>query len=95
MRPGDTVFVRSAEPEYLWAAHATPATRWVFDYPLIVVPEDYAPEVRHDLCAHPPRFVVLPVGKPLAPLPIYRCVTGYAPVARSGAAVLLERPAGG
>lgn len=58
--PDDEVFVASAEPGFYWHSGLTPASRYIYDYPMAVDP-DFLTSLEEDLRV-PPRFVVLPYG---------------------------------
>jgi dolichyl-phosphate-mannose-protein mannosyltransferase len=89
-RPGDRLYVAGNEAGFYWRSGVTPATRLLYDSPLALEPE-LQREVEHDLCARPPRFVVLPLGT----MPAYAsCLSrlGYRTVAKQRPAiVILER----
>jgi hypothetical protein len=71
-RPGDTLYVAESEAGFYQRARVTPASPLLYDSILALEPSR-APE----LCASPPRFLVLPHGV----LPSYaHCLTGYAPL---------------
>ena len=56
-RPGDTMFVAGSEAGFYWQARVEPASRLLYDSVLA-----FRPELTPDLCARPPRFLVLPAG---------------------------------
>jgi hypothetical protein len=58
---GDRLYVAGNEAGFYWKAGLEPATRLLYDAPLSLRPR-LADEMTHDLCARPPRFVVLPSG---------------------------------
>jgi 4-amino-4-deoxy-L-arabinose transferase-like glycosyltransferase len=84
-RPGDRLFVAGNEAGFYWQGDMRPATRLLYDSPLNLRPE-LTSEVTRDLCARPPRFVVLPLGT----LPPYAaCLggAGYRPIGTLGPSV--------
>ncbi len=84
-RPGDTMFVAGSEAGFYWQARVEPASRLLFDSILA-----FRPELTPDLCARPPRFLVLPDGT----LPGYAaCLQGegYAPLDAPPPVVALMR----
>ncbi len=56
-RPGDTMYVAGNEAGFYWQARVEPASRLLYDSIL-----EFRPELTPDLCAQPPRFLVLPAG---------------------------------
>jgi len=58
--PGDRMYVVGAEPEFYWASGLPAATRYLFDYPAIVMPERFRSEITPALCGRPPELLVLP-----------------------------------
>ncbi len=71
-RPGDRLFVAGNEAGFYWQGDLRPATRLLYDSPLNLRPE-LTSEVARELCARPPRFLVLPLGT----LPPYAgCLAG-------------------
>jgi len=56
-RPGDTMYVVGSEAGFYWQARVEPASRLLYDSIL-----EFRPELTPDLCAQPPRFLVLPAG---------------------------------
>ena len=84
-RPGDTMFVGGSEAGFYWQARVEPASRLLYDSIL-----EFRPELAPDLCARPPRFLVLPDGT----LPGYAaCLQGegYAPLDAPPPVVALMR----
>jgi hypothetical protein len=78
-RPGDRLFVAGNEAGFYWQGDMRPATRLLYDSPLNLRPE-LAGEVTRELCARPPRFVVLPAGA----LPPYATCLGTGGYRRVG-----------
>ena len=63
------MYVAGSEAGFYQQARVRPASRLLYDSILVL-----RPEVTPDLCAHPPRFLVLPQGT----MPAYAgCLTGY------------------
>jgi 4-amino-4-deoxy-L-arabinose transferase-like glycosyltransferase len=86
-RSGDRLYVAGNEAGFYWQARLTPASRLLYDSPLALRPQ-LARELQRDLCARPPRFLILPLGT----LPAYaRCLggRGYREVAAQPPSVLI------
>ena len=84
-RPGDTMFVAGNEAGFYWQARVEPASRLLYDSIL-----EFRPELTPDLCAQPPRFLVLPAGT----YPSYAtCLqdAGYTPLEAPSPVVALMR----
>jgi hypothetical protein len=82
-RPGDTMFVAGNEAGFYWQARVEPASRLLYDSIL-----QFRPELTPNLCARPPRFVVLPAGT----LPDYAtCLQGYTQLQAPPPVVVLVR----
>jgi hypothetical protein len=56
-RSGDAMYVAGNEAGFYWQARVEPASRLLYDSILAL-----RPELTPDLCARPPRFLVLPAG---------------------------------
>jgi Dolichyl-phosphate-mannose-protein mannosyltransferase len=78
--PGDRLYVAVDESGFYWQAGLEPATRLLYDSPLLLRPQ-MTGEMTHDLCTRPPRFVVLPSGT----LPPYAACLGGARYRQIGA----------
>jgi len=91
--PGDRLFVSGAEPMFYWTSGLEPASRFIYDRPAGVVPERYLAAIAREVCARPPRFVVLPLGT-WAPEAACLQGAGYRPVEIRAPVVVLERPEG-
>jgi hypothetical protein len=83
------VYVVGAEPEYYWTSALPAATRYLFDYPALVAPGHFIPEVTRSLCDRPPELLVLSGGS----FPGYaqQCINParYHEVDRSGPVAIL------
>jgi hypothetical protein len=82
--PGDRLYVAASEAGFYQQSRVRPASRLLYDSILT-----FRPQETPDLCAAPPRFLVLPHGT----LPAYaQCLTGYQPLPGVPAPiVVLER----
>lgn len=60
-RPEDYIYIFAAEPEVYLLAERRAANRYIYDYPLGLVP-GAAAELRQDLAARPPRMVITYFG---------------------------------
>lgn len=70
--PGDRMYVAGSEAGFYQQARVRPASRLLYDSILALRPEEIP-----DLCASPPRFLVLPHGQ----MPAYAsCLNGYRPL---------------
>jgi 4-amino-4-deoxy-L-arabinose transferase-like glycosyltransferase len=89
-RPGDRLYVAGNEAGFYWQSDVAPASRLLYDSPLLIRPE-LQREIERALCSRPPRFVVLPLGT----LPAYAsCLNrmGYRTIATQRPSILiLER----
>jgi hypothetical protein len=90
-RPGDRLYVAGNEAGFYWQSRLTPAARLLYDSPLELRP-GLTRELQRELCARPPRFVILPLGT----LPPYAaCLNGRGYrrlAARPPSVLILQRP---
>lgn len=56
-KPDERIFVWASEPEIYLLAERRPASRFIFDYPLRLLPEAQA-KLQHDLALQPPALII-------------------------------------
>jgi len=65
-RPGDELFVTGAEPGFNLYSGLAPPSRYFFVYDYPAAPAAAMADIRRTVCGdRPPRFVVMPYGRPL------------------------------
>lgn len=60
-RPADNIYIFAAEPEVYLLAERRPSSRYIYDYPLALIPNAQS-ELRRDLAAKPPALVITYFG---------------------------------
>jgi len=88
--PGDRLHVFGSEPAFYWTSGVRPASMFAYDIPVSIDPGRALPVVRQDLCRNPPRFLVDPAARELAPRPRCLATLPYQPFVAINGVTALE-----
>ena len=88
--PGDRLHVFGSEPGFYWTSGVRPASKFAYDIPFSIDPSRYLPVVQRELCRRPPRFLVDPAARELAPRPRCLATLSYRPFIAINGATALE-----